>query len=105
MVWTLFYLFLLPKNILTAFIFSIGLGMTGDATISPTSGLVNRDFQLHEVATLIGFLFLGHQTGAFLSAWLGGILFKATGGYTVIWMIDVALCTFASVMSMRIRKE
>lgn len=104
-VWTLFYLFLLPKNILTAFIFSIGLGMTGDATISPTSGLVNRDFQLHEVATLIGFLFLGHQTGAFLSAWLGGILFKATGGYTVIWMIDVALCTFASVMSMRIRKE
>lgn len=55
------------------------------------------------VATLIGFLFLGHQIGAFLSAWLGGLLFDQTGSYVTIWIIDVALCAFASIMSFRIR--
>ena len=102
-VWVVLYLLVMPKNALTAFVFSIGLGLTGDATVSPTSGLVNRDFRLAEVATLIGFLFLCHQIGAFASAWLGGILVDITGGYVAIWVIDIVLCAFACIMSMRIR--
>ena len=104
-VWTLFYIFLLPKNVLTAVVFAIGLGMTGDATVSPTSGLVNENFSLKDVATLIGLLFLVHQIGAFFSAWFGGVLLKVTGSYTAIWMIDVVLCIFASSMSLRIREK
>ena len=103
-VWVMIYLFLMPKNFTTAIVFSIGLGMTGDATVSPTSGLVNQNFDLRSVATLIGFLFFGHQVGAFLSAWLGGLLFDQTGSYVTIWMIDVALCAFASIMSLRIKR-
>ena len=103
-VWVMIYLFLMPKNSTTAIVFSIGLGMTGDATVSPTSGLVNQNFDLRSVATLIGFLFFGHQVGAFLSAWLGGLLFDQMGSYVTIWMIDVALCAFASIMSLRIKR-
>lgn len=103
-VWVLAFLFLIPKTLATAFIFSIGLGMTGDATVSPTSGLVSDNFHLSQVATLVGILFFCHQIGAFLSAYLGGALLEATGGYQAVWLIDVALCAFASFMSYLIRK-
>jgi predicted MFS family arabinose efflux permease len=103
-VWVLLYLFLMPKNIFTAVVFSIGLGFTGDATVSPTSGLVNENFPLAQVASLIGLLFLVHQIGAFFSAWLGGVLLEVTGGYNAIWLIDVCLCTMASLFSLRIHR-
>jgi MFS family permease len=101
-VWVLAYVWLMPKNMVTAVLFSIGLGMTGDATVSPTSGLVSENFSVSKVATLIGILFFTHQIGAFFSAWLGGVLRQALGGYTAIWMIDVVLCVFACIMSLRI---
>jgi predicted MFS family arabinose efflux permease len=93
----------MPKNMVTAVLFSIGLGMTGDATVSPTSGLVSENFSVSKVATLIGILFFTHQIGAFFSAWLGGVLRQALGGYTAIWMLDVVLCVFACIMSLRIK--
>ena len=67
---------------MTAVLFATGLGLTGDATVSPTAGLVNARFALARVATLIGFLFLCYQIGAFASAWLGGLCVTLTGGYT-----------------------
>ncbi|MDD5922703.1 MAG: MFS transporter [Eubacteriales bacterium] len=99
------YLFLLPKNLATAFLFSIGLGMTGDATVSPTSGLVSEHFSLVRIASLVGLLFLCHQVGAFFSAWLGGVLLKATGGYTAVWSIDIVLCTAACLFSLMIERK
>ena len=104
-VWVLFYLWILPKTMLTAVLFSVGLGMTGDATVSPTSGLVSENFSIRKVAMLIGILFFTHQVGAFLSAWAGGVLREITGNYTTIWMIDAALCGFASVMSFKIENN
>jgi MFS family permease len=95
----------MPKNMVTAVLFSIGLGMTGDATVSPTSGLVSENFSVRKVATLIGILFFSHQIGAFFSAWLGGVIRQTTGSYTAIWMIDVTLCIFASVLSSRIKNN
>ena len=89
----------MPKTFVTAVIFSIGLGLTGDATVSPTAGLVSENFTLRQVATLMGILFLAHQVGAFFSAWFGGVLLAATGSYVTIWLIDIALCLFASFVS------
>ncbi|MCD8116096.1 MAG: MFS transporter [Oscillospiraceae bacterium] len=103
--WVALYLFLLPKTVATAVLFSIGLGLTGDATVSPTSGLVNENFDLKHVATLIGLLFLVHQVGAFFSAWLGGVFFNITGSYTLIWLVDIVLCLFAGTMSAMIRSS
>ncbi len=102
-VWVLVYLLLFPKTMLTAVLFSVGLGLTGDATVSPTSGLVSENFSVREAAALIGVLFFAHQIGAFLSAWLGGVLREMLGNYTAVWMLDVILCVFASIMSLRIK--
>ena len=59
-VWVAAYLFLMPKTVLTAVLFATGLGFTGDATVSPTAGLINEHFSIRQVATLMGFLFLCH---------------------------------------------
>ncbi len=104
-VWVFVYIWLFPKTMFTAVLFAIGLGMTGDATVSPTSGLVSENFSVKKVATLVGVLFLVHQVGAFFSAWLGGVLREMFGSYTVLWIIDIALCVFASVMSFGIKEE
>lgn len=101
--WVLAFILLMPKTLPFAVLFSVGLGLTGDATVSPTAGLVNEKFSLTEAATLIGLLFFFHQIGAFASAWLGGILLDATGGYVALWMLDVVLCAVASLASMRIQ--
>lgn len=101
-VWTLAFLALFPHTLFGALLFSIGLGLTGDATVSPTSGIVNARYSLTDAATLIGALFFCHQIGGFLSAWLGGILLDATGSYTVLWIIDAALCALAALASSRI---
>lgn len=98
-VWVLAYLWLFPKTMFTAVLFSTGLGLTGDATVSPASGLVNENFSIQKVATLIGLLFFAHQVGAFLGAWLGGLCLAATGGYIAIWVADAVLCAMASVVS------
>ena len=103
-IWVLSYIFLMPKSLLTALLFSCGLGMTGGATVPPTSGLVNDHFPLSQSATLIGLLFAGHQVGAFFSAWLGGVIVSATGGYELLWVMDIALCTLASLACSRIRR-
>jgi MFS family permease len=103
-VWVIVFLLFMPKTLPFAVLFSIGLGLTGDATVSPTSGLVNANFHMSQVATLIGVLFFCHQIGAFLSAWLGGVILDATGGYTLLWVIDIVLCAFACFMSLRIRE-
>jgi MFS family permease len=101
-VWVALYLLLLPKTFATACLFSVGLGLTGGASVPPTSGVVNEHFPLAQTATLIGLLFLCHQVGAFLSASLGGVCVNLTGSYVAIWCVDIVLCCFASFASSRI---
>ena len=104
-IWVILYLWLFPKTMLTAVLFSIGLGMTGDATVSPTAGLVNENFLISKVAFVIGILFFAHQVGAFLSAMFGGVIRDAFGGYTLLWIFDILLCVFACVMSLKIKVD
>lgn len=87
---------LLPKSPVTMYLFAILLGFTGAATVPPTSGLIGRRFGPAALGTLFGVSFLCHQLGSFVSAWIGGLTVTATGGYTLIWCIDAALCILAA---------
>src|SRR3546814_11531145 len=60
-------------------------------TVPLTSALVAQIFGPRYMATLFGIVFFSHQIGSFLGAWIGGYLFDATGSYTVVWWISVAL--------------
>lgn len=94
---------LLPKSPASMYLFAILLGFTGMATVPPTSGLIGRRFGAAALGTLFGVAFLFHQVGSFVSAWIGGLTVSATGGYTLIWCIDAALCIAAAVFAFRVR--
>lgn len=101
-VWILSFL-LLPKNLATVFLFAICLGLTGGATVPPTSGITGHLFGAKKLSTLFGIAFFCHQIGSFFSAWFGGICVSATGGYTLIWLADALLCVMAATVSYRIK--
>ena len=95
----------LPKSLGTVYGFAVLLGLTGNATVPPTSGLTERLFGAAKLAALFGVVFLSHQIGSFLSAWLGGVCLSAAGGYTAIWLADAGLSAVAAVVSWLIRPE
>lgn len=103
-IWVLLFL-ILPKSVLSVVIFCICLGLTGVATVTPTSGLVGKLFGSTNIPMLFGIVFVSHQVGSFLSAWLGGKCFEATGNYIIIWIIAAILSACAMVASYKIKER
>lgn len=95
----------LPKTLVTIYGFAILLGLTGNATVPPTSGLTERLFGAAKLAALFGVVFFAHQIGSFFSAWLGGVCLTAAGGYGLIWLADAAFCGLAAAVSLTIRQK
>lgn len=96
---------LLPKSPVSMFLFALVLGLTGNSTVVPTSGLVSKYFGTAKLATLFGIVFVCHQAGSFCSSCLGGIFAQQMGRYDLIWYLDIVLCLCASIASFRIREE
>lgn len=59
-----------------------------------TEQSVTYAFSVYGIATM---------AGSFVSAWIGGLAVAATGGYTLIWYIDAALCLLAAACAFRVR--
>lgn len=89
--------FALPTSSATLVGFAILLGLTGNSTVPPTSGIIEERFGAASLGTLFGAAFLCHQLGAFVSAWLGGVTATATGGYGLIWTLASVLSIAAAV--------
>jgi predicted MFS family arabinose efflux permease len=93
-----------PKTGPVLLIFAAVMGVTFLSTVPPTAGLVAKFFGVRHMAMLFGITMLSHQIGGFLGAWLGGVLFEATGGYTVLWLIDAGLAIGAALLHLPIRE-
>ena len=93
---------LAPKSTPVVLAFAAVMGLTFLSTVPPTAGLVARFFGPAHMATLFGLVMLSHQVGGFLGAWLGGQVFEATGGYDIVWFIDIALATAAALIHLPI---
>ena len=96
------FLFVAPKNLISMIVFAFILGMTGDATVTPTSEIISRRFGAKTMGFLFGITYVCHQIGAFVSSWLGGIFIDNMGNYSLIWIIDIMLCALAALVSFRI---
>lgn len=94
-----------PKSVSFAFIATALLGLSGDATVPPTSGIISKRFGSQNMAVLYGFTLIGHQVGAFLSAYLGGYFVDLGVGYTPLWWINLCFATVAAIASFKIRNE
>ncbi|WP_248324728.1 MULTISPECIES: MFS transporter [unclassified Caballeronia] len=76
---------LLPTTSVSVVIFAAVMGLTWLGTVPLTNGLIARVFGTRHLGTLFGVVFLSHQLGSFLGAWLGGYVFDTTGSYSLIW--------------------
>jgi MFS family permease len=96
---------LTPMTPTTVLLFSALMGSLWLATVPLTSGLVAHIYGLRYMGTLYGFVFLSHQLGSFLGVWLGGQLYDATGDYTLVWWIGVAVGAFSAIVHLPIRER
>ena len=96
--------FLAPLSAFSVYIFASVMGLLWLSTVPPTNAIVAQVFGVRYMSTLGGFVFLSHQMGSFLGAWLGGRLFDATGSYDVVWWIAIGLGVFAAVVNWPVRE-
>lgn len=95
----------LPISPWTAWAFAAVMGLLWLGTVPLTSALVAQIFGPQYMGTLFGLVFFSHQVGAFLGAWLGGLLFDATGSYAVVWWMAVGLGVMAMVLHLPINER
>jgi predicted MFS family arabinose efflux permease len=94
-----------PKTEATLLLFSAAIGVTYLSTVPATGNVVAKLYGLRNMATLFGLVFLSHQVGGFLGAWLGGKAFVATGSYDWMWYADIVLALFAALVHFPIREQ
>jgi predicted MFS family arabinose efflux permease len=95
---------LVPLSPMSVYLFSAFMGLLWLSTVPVTNAAVVQIFGVRHFSMLAGFVFLAHQIGSFLGAWLGGRLYDATGSYDVVWWIAVALGVFAALVNLPVRE-
>jgi predicted MFS family arabinose efflux permease len=93
-----------PMTPLSVYIFASVMGLLWLSTVPITNALIAQIFGARYLSMLSGFVFLSHQIGAFLGAWLGGKIFDVTGSYTMMWWLSVALGIFAALINLPVRE-
>jgi predicted MFS family arabinose efflux permease len=93
-----------PLTPMSVYVFSAVMGVLWLSTVPPTNALVAQIFGVQYLSMLGGFVFLSHQLGSFLGAWLGGRLYDMTGSYDIVWWIAVALGVFAALVHLPVRE-
>ncbi|WP_345894687.1 MFS transporter [Methylonatrum kenyense] len=93
---------IVPLSPATALVFSALMGFLWLGTIPLTSGLVAQIFGPRYMTTLFGIVFLNHQIGSFIGAWMGGRVFDVTGSYDMVWLLAVGLGIAATVLHLPI---
>ncbi|MBI4754168.1 MAG: MFS transporter [Betaproteobacteria bacterium] len=91
---------LLPLSGTSVALFAAAMGVLWLGTVPLTNGLVAQIFGVRYLAMLSGVVFFSHQIGSFLGVWLGGLLFDATGSYTLVWMICIGLGAVAALLNL-----
>ena len=99
-------LFLLsPLTPWSVYIFSSAMGLLWLSTVPPTNAVIAQIFGVQYMSMLSGFVFLSHQVGSFLGAWMGGWLFGLQGSYDVVWGICIALGVFAALINLPVKES
>ena len=98
-------LFLIRDNPVAMLLVAFIGGITLAVSMSMTSALTADIYGRFSVGTILGAIFLVHQTGAALGSWAAGALFEATGGYGLVYAIACTVLVVAALVSVRIDAE
>lgn len=89
---------LVPVSELSLYIFSAIMGLLWLGTVPLTNGIVSQVFGVKYLTSLFGFVFVGHQIGGFMGAWLGGVVFDATKSYDLVWGASIVIGLIAAAL-------
>lgn len=94
----IFLFILAPISEVSVFMFCAAIGFIWLGTVPLTSGLVANMFGTTYMSMIFGIVFLGHQLGGFLGAWLSGYVYDANGSYDVIWWLCIGLGVLSAAL-------
>ena len=77
-------------------------GITMAGTGSMTSALTADIYGRFSVSSVFGWIFLVHQIGSAIGAWLAGTLFETTGGYGAAFALACVFLCVAALVALRI---
>tara|TARA_B100002051_G_scaffold255238_1_gene270689 strand:- start:155 stop:1375 length:1221 start_codon:yes stop_codon:yes gene_type:complete len=99
---SIIYFIFLPPSIFNSVVFGVTFGFLWLSTVPPTNGIVGHIFGTKYVGLLYGIVFVSHQIGSFLGAYLGGIFYEINGSFDYAWYVSIALSIFAGVIHLPI---
>ena len=94
-----------PPSVLNSIIFGITFGFLWLSTVPPTNGIVAHIFGTKYVGMLYGIVFVSHQVGSFLGAYLGGVFYEMNGNFDYAWYGSIALSIFAGLIHLPINEK
>jgi predicted MFS family arabinose efflux permease len=80
---------LLPLSRLSTMVFASAMGLLWLGVGPVMTQLLALRFGVRHVAALFGGMYLIHQVGSFLGAWMGGRIFAETGSYSEAWIMCI----------------
>ena len=102
---SIMYFIFLPPGVFNSTIFGITFGFLWLSTVPPTNGIVGHIFGTKYVGLLYGIVFVSHQIGSFLGAYLGGVFYEINGNFDYAWYGSIALSIFAGLIHLPIKEK
>ena len=99
---TLILFIFLPATNLSAILFGTSFGLLWLATVPATNGIVAQIFGTKNLTLLFGIVFLNHQFGSFLGAYLGGYFYDQFGSFDYAWYLAIILSFVATALHLPI---
>ena len=93
---TLILFIFLPASNISAILFGTTFGLLWLATVPATNGIVAQIFGTKNLSLLFGIVFLNHQIGSFLGAYLGGYFYDKFGSFDYAWYLAIILSFIAT---------
>jgi len=91
--------------IFNSVVFGVTFGFLWLSTVPPTNGIVAHIFGTKYVGLLYGIVFVSHQIGSFLGAYLGGVFYELNGNFDYAWYGSIALSIFAGLIHLPILEK
>lgn len=86
------------------YLFAALMGLLWLSTVPTTNAIVAQIFGAQHLSMLSGCVFLSHQLGSFLGAWLGGRIYDLTGNYDIVWWLSIALGLMSALVNLPVRE-
>ncbi len=89
----------------TLLFFSILFGLVDYSTVPVTASLVATHIGKNVMGLAFGLITAGHQVGAALGAYFGGVLYDVYAQYEWVWWSSVGLAVFSGILVFLLRND